>query len=100
MANLTDLSLSEALDGLRAKKFSAVELTRAYIAAQEKCRVLNAYLVETPESALKSAEESDARYGKSQARPLEGIPLGIKDLFCTKGVATTAASKILKGFKP
>jgi aspartyl-tRNA(Asn)/glutamyl-tRNA(Gln) amidotransferase subunit A len=100
MAKLTDLSLGEALDGLKAKKFSATELTKDYIAAQEKTRGLNAYIVETPEEALKAAKESDARYAKGEARRLEGIPLGIKDLFCTKGVQTTAASKILKGFKP
>ncbi|MBI3418620.1 MAG: Asp-tRNA(Asn)/Glu-tRNA(Gln) amidotransferase subunit GatA, partial [Proteobacteria bacterium] len=100
MTSLTDLSLSEALDGLRAKKFSAVELTKAYIAAMEKTRALNAYIVETPELALKMAVESDARYAKGEARPLDGAPLAIKDLFCTKGVQTTAASHILKGFTP
>ncbi len=100
MTSLTDLSLAEALDGLKAKKFSASELTNAYITAVEKSRGLNAYLVETPELARKQAAESDARYAAGDARPLDGIPLGIKDLFCTKGVETTAASAILKGFKP
>jgi aspartyl-tRNA(Asn)/glutamyl-tRNA(Gln) amidotransferase subunit A len=100
MSKLTDLSLSEALDGLKAKKFSVTELTKEYIAAQEKTRGLNAYVVETPELALAAAKESDARYAKGEARRLEGMPLGIKDLFCTKGVQTTACSNILKGFKP
>src|ERR1043166_5036318 len=100
MSSLTDLTLSEALEGLRARKFSAVELTRAYIQAMEKTKSLNAYIVETPELALQQAEQSDARYKKGEAKPLDGIPLGIKDLFCTKGVQTTAGSKILKGFTP
>ncbi len=100
MASLTELSLAEALDGMRAKRFSATELVRAYIAAQETCRPLNAYVVETPELALEKAKESDARYAKGTARPLEGAPLGVKDLFCTKGVPTTAGSRILKGFTP
>jgi aspartyl-tRNA(Asn)/glutamyl-tRNA(Gln) amidotransferase subunit A len=100
MASLTDLSLSEALESLKAKKISATELTQAYLKAVEKARPLNAYLVETPELALAQAKESDARYAKGQARPMDGLPLGIKDLFCTKGVATTAGSKILKGFTP
>lgn len=100
MSALTNLSLSEARDGLKAKKFSAEELTRAYIAAVEKARPLNAYIVETPEQALKAAKESDARIARGDARPLEGLPLGIKDLFCTDGVQTTAGSAILRGFKP
>jgi aspartyl-tRNA(Asn)/glutamyl-tRNA(Gln) amidotransferase subunit A len=100
MGNLTDLSLAEALDGLKQKKFSATELTKDYIAAQEKTRSLNAYVVETPELALKQAAESDARYAKGEAKRMDGIPLGIKDLFCTKDVQTTACSNILKGFKP
>jgi aspartyl-tRNA(Asn)/glutamyl-tRNA(Gln) amidotransferase subunit A len=100
MTQLTDLSLSEALAGLKAKSFSATELTKAYIAAVEKCRGLNAYVTETPGHALVQAKEADAHYAKGAARPLEGIPLGIKDLFCTKGVQTTAASNILRGFVP
>src|SRR6185369_4788059 len=100
MANLTDLTLVQALDGLKAKKFSAVDLTKEYIAAMEKARGLNAYITETPDVALAQAKESDARYAKGEARPLDGAPLGIKDLFCTKGVDTTAASAVLKGFKP
>ena len=100
MSRLSDLSLAAARDGLLKREFSAGELAEAHIAAIEKARVLNAFLVETPERALTDAKASDERIAKGEARPLEGIPLGIKDLFCTKGVETTAASKILKGFRP
>ncbi|MBY0429407.1 MAG: Asp-tRNA(Asn)/Glu-tRNA(Gln) amidotransferase subunit GatA [Alphaproteobacteria bacterium] len=95
-----ELTLSQALDGLKTKKLTATELTEAYIKATEKCRGLNAYIVETPELALKQAKESDARYMKGNALPLDGMPLGIKDLFCTDNVQTTAGSNILRGFKP
>ena len=100
MLSLLELTLSQALDGLKTKKFTATELTQAYIKATEKCRGLNAYIVETPELALKQAKESDARYMKGNALPLDGMPLGIKDLFCTDNVQTTAGSNILRGFKP
>jgi aspartyl-tRNA(Asn)/glutamyl-tRNA(Gln) amidotransferase subunit A len=100
MSDLTHLTIEQALDGLAKKKFTSVELTQAHIDAMEKFRGLNAYLVETPDQALKQAAESDARRAGGKAGLLEGIPLGIKDLFCTNGVETTAASKILKGFKP
>ncbi|MCA8907886.1 MAG: Asp-tRNA(Asn)/Glu-tRNA(Gln) amidotransferase subunit GatA [Rhodospirillaceae bacterium] len=100
MTELTRLSLAAARDGLNAKKFTATELTRAHVDAVEKARALNAYLKETPEKALAAAAESDARLAKGEARPLEGLPLGIKDLYCTNGVETTAASRILEGFKP
>jgi aspartyl-tRNA(Asn)/glutamyl-tRNA(Gln) amidotransferase subunit A len=100
MTSLNELTLAEARDGLKAKDFSATDLTRAHLDAMEKARLLNAYLVETPDRALAMAEAADARIASGQARPLEGIPLGIKDLFCTEGVATTAGSKILEGFTP
>jgi aspartyl-tRNA(Asn)/glutamyl-tRNA(Gln) amidotransferase subunit A len=100
MTTLNELTLAEARDGLKAKDFSATDLTRAHLDAMEKARALNAYLVETPDRALAMAEAADARIASAQARPLEGIPLGIKDLFCTEGVATTAGSKILEGFTP
>jgi aspartyl-tRNA(Asn)/glutamyl-tRNA(Gln) amidotransferase subunit A len=100
VTTLTQLSLGEARDGLVAKKFSAREITEAHIAAVEAARPLNAFLCETPEKALAMAQESDARLAKGEARPLEGLPLAIKDLFCTKDVPTTAASRILEGFKP
>lgn len=101
MTNLTDLGLSEARDALKAKKISATELTKAYVAAVEKHNPkLNAFITTTPEQAIKMAGESDKRIAVNDARPLEGIPLAIKDLFCTKGVKTTAASKILGNFVP
>jgi aspartyl-tRNA(Asn)/glutamyl-tRNA(Gln) amidotransferase subunit A len=100
MSDLTQLSLRDARDGLRAKHFSAVELTTAHIKAMEAARALNAFVVETPDRALADAKASDARLANGTARPMEGIPLGIKDLFCTKGVQATAGSHILEGFKP
>ena len=100
MTDLTSLSLAEARDGLGAKRFSAVELTRASIEAVEAARALNCFIVETPDHALAQAAASDARIAKGEAGVLEGIPLGIKDLYCTKGVQTTAASRILEGFVP
>ncbi len=100
LSDLTDLSLAEARDALLRKEVSAVELAKAQIAAIEKARALNCFIVETPKRALAMAEESDARLAAGTARPLEGIPLAIKDLYCTKGVQTTAASHILEGFVP
>jgi aspartyl-tRNA(Asn)/glutamyl-tRNA(Gln) amidotransferase subunit A len=100
MTALTDLTLADARNGLRLKKFTALELAKAFLTEIDKARALNAFLVKTPEKALAMAQESDLRLAKGEARPLEGIPLGIKDLYCTKGVATTAASHILEGFVP
>jgi aspartyl-tRNA(Asn)/glutamyl-tRNA(Gln) amidotransferase subunit A len=100
VTNLTDLTLAEARDGLRAKRFSAAELAGAHIEAVEKARILNAYVLETPERALEQARKSDEALRRGEGRPLEGIPLGIKDLFCTEGVRTTACSHILDGFVP
>jgi len=100
MAALTDLTIAEARDGLRAKDFSARELAEAHVGAMAAARGLNAYLTETPERALAGADEADKRIKAGDARALEGVPLAIKDLFCTEGVATTAASRILEGFTP
>jgi aspartyl-tRNA(Asn)/glutamyl-tRNA(Gln) amidotransferase subunit A len=100
MSDLTSLTLKTALDGLAAKSFSAVELTRAHIAAVEAARPLNAFVLETPDKALAMAEASDARRAKGAAGRLDGAPLGIKDLFCTEGVRSTACSKILADFQP
>jgi aspartyl-tRNA(Asn)/glutamyl-tRNA(Gln) amidotransferase subunit A len=100
MAELVDLTIAELRDGLKAGRFSAIELTKAYLAAMEKNRHLNAFIVETPDMALTQAALADAKLQKGEGRALEGIPLGIKDLFCTKGVQTTAGSHILEGFKP
>ncbi len=100
MTNLTDLTIAEARAGLAAGDFSASELTEAYIEAVEAARVLNAYVVETPDIARQMAKASDERIAAGTAGLLEGIPLGIKDLFATKGVHTQACSHILDGFKP
>ena len=100
MTSLTSLTISAAREGLKSKQFSAVELTDAYISAIEKARVLNAYVVETPEKAREMAKASDARLAKGEAGAMEGIPLGIKDLFATEGVHTQACSHILDAFKP
>jgi aspartyl-tRNA(Asn)/glutamyl-tRNA(Gln) amidotransferase subunit A len=100
MSKLTSLTLAEARDGLRAKKFSAREITQAHISAIERARNLNAFVVETPERALEMASASDARIAQGKAGALEGLPLAIKDLFCTEGVRTTACSKILGNFVP
>ncbi len=100
MTQLTELTLTEMRDGLRAKKFSAVELTQAHLKAMEAQRHLNCFITETPELALSMAKASDARLAKGTPGALEGIPVGMKDLFCSKGVLTTAASHILDGFKP
>jgi aspartyl-tRNA(Asn)/glutamyl-tRNA(Gln) amidotransferase subunit A len=97
---LTDLTLSEARAGLQAKQFSACELAQTYVAAVEAVRPLNAFITETPERALEMAAVSDARLARGEAGPLEGIPIAVKDLFCTEGVLTTAASHILDGFRP
>jgi aspartyl-tRNA(Asn)/glutamyl-tRNA(Gln) amidotransferase subunit A len=100
MSDPTSLTLAQARDLLRTRKISAAELTDAHIAAVEKARVLNAYILETPDKARAMAKASDGRIAKGEAGPLEGIPLGIKDLFCTDGVRTTACSKILENFVP
>ena len=101
MAGLTDLTLAEGRDALAGGDFSAVELTEAHISAIEENRELNAFITETPERALADAKASDVRRSKGEARgALDGIPLAIKDLFCTEDVTTTAASHILEGFVP
>jgi aspartyl-tRNA(Asn)/glutamyl-tRNA(Gln) amidotransferase subunit A len=100
MTALTDLTIAAALDGLAKGALSARELTAAHLDAMAAARGLNAYICETPERALAMAEESDTRRRTGKAGPLEGIPLAIKDLFCTAGVATTAGSHILEGFVP
>jgi len=100
MSDLIDFTLAEARDALRAKKVSSAELTEACAAAIESARALNAFVTETPERALAMANESDARLARGEGRPLEGVPLAIKDLFCTKGVRTTAGSNILNNFVP
>src|SRR4029077_2472578 len=100
MNDLTALNLAQARDGLRQKEFSASELTGAHLAAIARARALNAFVLETPDHARDMAHASDERLSKGQGRPLEGLPLGIKDLFCTDGVRTTACSHILENFVP
>lgn len=100
MTDLTRLTIAEAREGLKNKEFSTVELTEAYIKNMEIKRKLNAFICETPDKALEQAKISQAKIENGTAGDLEGIPLGIKDLFCTCGVPTTACSNLLKGFVP
>lgn len=100
MSDLTNLTIADALNGLKNKEFSSVELTQAHIDMMETHSNLNAYITETPEIALKQAKASDERRASGNAGLLDGIPLGIKDLFCTNGTQTTAGSRILQGFEP
>ncbi|WP_448585346.1 Asp-tRNA(Asn)/Glu-tRNA(Gln) amidotransferase subunit GatA [Thermaurantiacus sp.] len=100
MTALTDLSLAAMQAGLRARDVSARELVLAHIAAMEAARPLNAFITETPELALEAADAADRALAAGTAPPLAGIPLGIKDLFATAGVRTTAASRILGDFRP
>src|SRR6187200_2203175 len=92
--------LAEARDGLKKKSFSAGELTAAHVSAIEKAHPLNAFVLETPERAAEMAKASDARIASGNAGPLEGIPLAIKDMFCTAGIRSTACSHILENFVP
>jgi aspartyl-tRNA(Asn)/glutamyl-tRNA(Gln) amidotransferase subunit A len=98
MTDLTSLTLADARDRLRRREFSAAELADAHLAAMEKGRALNAYVLETPDRARAMAEAADARLRAGDARPLEGLALGIKDMFATKDVRTTAGSHILDNF--
>ncbi len=101
MNDLTSLTLAAALDGMEQKRFSSAEITDAFLGAIEKANPhLNAFVVVTADKARAAAKASDARRVKGKAGPLEGAPLGIKDLFCTEGVRTTAASNILGEFTP
>jgi aspartyl-tRNA(Asn)/glutamyl-tRNA(Gln) amidotransferase subunit A len=100
MTELTSLTIAEARDGLRRRTFSAAELTQAHLAAMEQARVLNAFVQETPDRAEAMAQASDARLVQGDARPLEGIAIAVKDMFCTKDVRTTAGSHILDNFVP
>ena len=100
-AGLTEQTITEAARGLDEGDFTSEELTRAHITAMDDNRGLNAFLAETPESALERARDSDKRRAKgSHLGPMDGIPIAVKDLFCTEGVDTTAGSHILEGFTP
>ena len=100
MRNLTKLTVAEALDGLKKHEFTASELVEAYIANMQNDDKYNAYVTKSIEFAREQAKEADKRYANGTNRQLEGIPLGIKDLFCTKGIRTTACSKLLDNFVP
>ena len=103
MTNLTQLTLADALDGLRKRQFSSREITQAHLEEIEKANPNpNAYVAVTAEKALAMADAADAQLGKTKGKvgKLEGAPLGVKDLFCTEGVRTTACSNILGEFTP
>ena len=100
MSALTDLTLSGAREGLTKKEFSARELTDAHIAASEAARDMNAFVAETFDQARETAGKADAKLAAGEGGLLEGLPLAIKDLFCTEGVRSQACSHILDGFKP
>lgn len=100
MTDLTSLTIAEAREGLASKSFTAAELTDAHLAAIEAARVLNAYVLETPDRAREMAKAADEKIAKGEGGPLAGIPLGIKDLFATRDIRTTACSKILGNFIP
>jgi aspartyl-tRNA(Asn)/glutamyl-tRNA(Gln) amidotransferase subunit A len=100
MSELTLLTLAQARDALRKKEFSATELADEHLAAVERAAALNAFLRDTSERARDMARAADVRLEKGEGGPLEGLPLGIKDLFCTAGVRTTACSHILENFVP
>jgi len=101
MTDLTQLTLSDAVDGLKAKTFSSQEITQAFLTQIDTSNeTLNAYVVVTADKAMQMAKASDAKLARGEGGKLEGAPLGIKDLFCTKGVRTTACSGVLDGFVP
>jgi aspartyl-tRNA(Asn)/glutamyl-tRNA(Gln) amidotransferase subunit A len=97
---LTDLGVAAIRDGFRDGDFSAREVADAFNAAVATAKPLNAFIVDTPEHALAAADAADQERANGSVRPLSGVPLGIKDLFCTEGVQTTAASHMLEGFVP
>ena len=100
MTDITDLGIAEIRDGFRAGDFSAREVAEEFNDAVAAAKALNAFIVETPEHALAAADAADQERAEGSVRPLSGVPLGIKDLFCTEGVQTTAASHMLEGFEP
>jgi len=101
MSELTDLTLAEARDRLQTKEVTARELTEAHLSAIEAANDgLNAYILPTPDKALDMAKLSDERLAKGKGLPMDGLPLGVKDLYCTKDVRSTACSAILGEFKP
>ncbi len=99
-AALTEIGLAEARDGLEKGAFSSRELTQAHVEAIAAARSLNAFITETPERAIEMAEASDARRREGEAGAMEGVPIAVKDLYCTAGVTSTAGSRILETFSP
>ena len=100
MTEFSTLSIKETITSLKNKDFSVSELVDFHISSMENGRELNAFITETADIARKKASDCDQNYSKGEEKPLEGIPLGIKDMFCTKGVKTTASSKMLENFVP
>ena len=100
MSDITNLGIAAIRDGVRDGAFSAREVASAFIEKVAAAKALNAFLVETPDHALAAANAADAARVAGELKPMSGVPIGMKDLFCTKGVATTAASHILEGFIP
>ena len=100
MSELTKLTLAEARDKLRAREVTSLELTEACLSAIEGAGALNAFVHHTPEIARDQARAADARLAAGDAPSMCGLPIGVKDLFCTKGVPSQAASRILEGFLP
>jgi aspartyl-tRNA(Asn)/glutamyl-tRNA(Gln) amidotransferase subunit A len=100
LTDLTSLTLAEARDRLKSRAISSVEITKAHLEAIERSRALNTFVAVTPDKALQMAEASDARLAAKEGGPLEGLPIGVKDLYATEGVHTQACSHILDGFKP
>jgi aspartyl-tRNA(Asn)/glutamyl-tRNA(Gln) amidotransferase subunit A len=101
VTDLTELGVAALRDGIRSAKFSAREVADQFIVKVSKAKALNAFIVETPDHAIAAARAADEALARGEPlKPLAGVPIGMKDLFCTKGVQTTAASHILEGFKP
>jgi aspartyl-tRNA(Asn)/glutamyl-tRNA(Gln) amidotransferase subunit A len=101
MSDLTDLGVAAIRDGVRAGSFSAREVADAFIVKVSRAKALNAFIVETPDHAMAAARAADEAVARGEPlKPLAGVPIGMKDLFATKGVQTTAASHMLEGFKP
>ena len=100
MTDLTALTLAEARDALKSRTLSSVELTEAHLSAIERAPGLNAFVAVTADHAMERARASDARLASGEAGPLEGLPIGVKDLYATRSVHTQACSRILDGFKP
>ncbi len=100
MSDFTDLGIAQIRDGVASGDFSAREVAEAFVAKVSAAKMLNAFLVETPDHALAAADAADAARASGDLKPMSGVPIGMKDLFCTEGVPATAASHILEGFTP